>query len=231
MSAYGAIRRTKSSTLPSTLWPLKREIDGKTHLTIHHVDLEIARTHTGLVEYLYAVFSHVLEQGDTYPQEGPISQDTFEAYFFAADVLIALCVGETQPVVYQGNETSLWLEGAKDGRSWEDCIAGFYYVKPNYPGRSSHICNAGFIVPAKYRGNGYGHALADSFLYYGPALGYKASVFNLVFSNNTASLRLWESRGFTQVGVIPRAGRLKVTGGGEEYFDAWVIYKSFELDT
>jgi hypothetical protein len=31
--------------------------------------------------------------------------------------------------------------------------------------------------------------LAKSYLHYGPLLGYKASVFNLVYANNTGSLR------------------------------------------
>jgi hypothetical protein len=31
------------------------------------------------------------------------------------------------------------LEISRGGRSWEDVLVGFYYVKPNYPGRSSHV--------------------------------------------------------------------------------------------
>ena len=41
------------------------------------------------------------------------------------------------------------------------------------------------------------------------------------------SPRLWESLGFTKAGLIPDAGRLKNDGGGEEYVDALVFYKSF----
>jgi hypothetical protein len=41
------------------------------------------------------------------------------------------------------------------------------------------------------------------------------------------SLRLWEALGFTKAGLIPNAGRLKKEGGGEEYVDALVVYKSF----
>ncbi|CAO3649687.1 unnamed protein product [Cunninghamella echinulata] len=39
-------------------------------------------------------------------------------------------------------------------------------------------------------------------------LGYKASVFNLVFENNTASVKIWKRLGFQEVGRIPKAGRL-----------------------
>lgn len=51
------------------------------------------------------------------------------------------------------------------------------------------ICNAGFLVPVSQRAKGVGAALARSFLHYAPRLGYEASVFNLVFVNNTASVR------------------------------------------
>ena len=42
--------------------------------------------------------------------------------------------------------------------------------------------------------------------------------------------RLWESLGFIKAGLIPGAGRLKKDGGGEEYVDALVFYKSFVGD-
>ena len=95
-------------------------------------------------------------------------------------------------------------------------------------------------------------ALARSYLHYAPRLGYQASVFNLVYVNNLASVRcvdsvvvhkslfsfasscfrIWENLGFTKAGRIPRAGRLKrKEGQGEEYVDAWVFYKSFLEDT
>ena len=99
------------------------------------------------------------------------------------------------------------------------------------------------------RGCKVGRALARSFLYHGPALGYRGSVFNLVYANNTASIRyatrfstyiirladssyvwrLWDNLGFTRVGLIPKAGRLKSQDReGEEFVDALVFYKSFE---
>jgi hypothetical protein len=92
--------------------------------------------------------------------------------------------------------------------------------------------------------------LGKSYLYYGPLLGYKASVFNLVYANNTGSLRyarailywdnrrcsnetarygrIWDSLGFTRAGLIPRAGRLRsADGNGEEWVDSIIYYRSF----
>lgn len=51
------------------------------------------------------------------------------------------------------------------------------------------ICNAGFLIPASQRGQGFGSVLARSYLHYGPRLGYEASVFNLVYVNNIASVK------------------------------------------
>lgn len=38
--------------------------------------------------------------------------------------------------------------------------------------------------------------------------GYKYSVFNLVFENNTASIKIWDKLGFKVIGRVPRCGRL-----------------------
>lgn len=109
-----------------------------------------------------------------------------------------------------------------------DTYAFAYYIKPNYPGRSSHMCNAGFMVPTASRGLGLGRIAARSYLFYGPACGYRGSVFNLVYANNEASLRLWSKLGFQEVGRIPDAGRLKKAGADEEeYVDAVVVHGDF----
>ena len=111
-----------------------------------------------------------------------------------------------------------------------DTYAFAYYIKPNYPGRSSHLCNAGFMVPSSTRGLGLGRIAARSFTFYGPAVGYRGSVFNLVYASNEASVRLWTKLGFTNVGRIPEAGRLKkADGDGEEYVDAWVVHGDFRV--
>ncbi|RSH87243.1 hypothetical protein EHS25_003152 [Saitozyma podzolica] len=118
--------------------------------------------------------------------------------------------------------------GGSGGRDPVEAIGGCYYIKPNYPGRSSHNCNAGFIVPPTHRGKKIGYNLGKSYLEYAPRLGYKGSVFNLVYKNNVASLKIWDSLGFQRVGLIPNAGRLRTQDGlGEEYVDAVVVHKSF----
>ena len=133
-----------------------------------------------LLEYTYRIFAAEVEAGRTYPQEaeavgsslssGRESDDSnlsggdthtratqavytraaFEAYFWAADVMVA--IGQTDdddddgqaqvPNVGNGSASDgnlLEISSGVGGRSWEDALVGFYYVKPNYPGRSSHV--------------------------------------------------------------------------------------------
>jgi len=225
MSAYGNIKRTNCSIrLTPTIW--SSDVPATSgHISVHHFTLPTARALPGFLEYLGAIFAKEVTNGMTYPQEDDMGQEKFEDYFFSADVFVGIVgslprTGSEQP--------SLEIEEERAGRTWSDCIAGYYYIKPNYPGRSSHICNAGFVVPPQHRGKGHGKLLARSYLHYAPRLGYQASVFNLVYVNNAASVKLWEGLGFTKAGRIPRAGRLRTKDGeGEEYIDAWVFYKSF----
>ncbi|OSD00200.1 hypothetical protein PYCCODRAFT_1371683 [Trametes coccinea BRFM310] len=240
MSAYGAINPRSSSLLPSTTWQLvSKRRDTPKYLTLHHITLDRAEQFPGLVDYLHGVFADELAAGRTYPQEilpgQPYTRAQFDAYYFAADVLVAVLglpapEGAADPLnAPDGTQIPIGFAEAVAGRTWEDCIAGCYYVKPNYPGRSSHICNAGFLVPSVQRGRGIGTVLARSYLHYGPRLGYEASVFNLVYVNNVASVKLWEALDFTKAGRIPRAGRLRTADGtGEEYVDAWVFYRRFD---
>jgi len=241
MSAYGVISTPNRTAgpLPTTRWRLqptsKYTPAPDAHLTIHHLTLATAQVVPGLVKYLHKVFAEELERGLTYPQEIRVGEEyaleMFEAYYFAADVLVAVRgEGSSGEEILDGGEVDLGIEDAVKGRSMEECIAGCYYVKPNYPGRSSHICNAGFLVPPSQRGRGIGAVLARSYLYYAPRLGFEASVFNLVYVNNAASVRLWEALGFTKAGLIPRAGRLKKVDGseGEQFVDAYVFYRRFD---
>ncbi|KAJ7287221.1 hypothetical protein C8J57DRAFT_1283239 [Mycena rebaudengoi] len=230
MSAYGAILRPDkfNAILPTTVWHIRPAPAGSVQpcVTVHHLTASSVKLLPGLLEHLGIIMAKEIEDGMTYPQE-TMALDTFESYFFSGDVFLAILhSGDSGGP--EGTETTLTVEEARQDRSWDECVVGYYYVKPNYPGRSSHICNGGFVVPPNHRGRGYGFALAKSYVKNAPALGYQASVFNLVYTNNAASVKLWESLNFKKAGLIPKAGRLRRKDGvGEEYVDAWVFYKSF----
>jgi RimJ/RimL family protein N-acetyltransferase len=91
----------------------------------------------------------------------------------------------------------------------QNAILGCFYIKPNYPGRCSHIANGGFIVDPQYRGSRVGTLMGACFKRWAKDLGYKAAYFNLVFASNQVSIRLWERLGFQRVAVIPKCARLE----------------------
>ena len=72
------------------------------------------------------VFVKVVEDGRTYPQEGDMSGEAFEKYFFAADVFLGIISSSHSEETQKNGEST--LQDIRAGRSWEDCVAGFYYV-------------------------------------------------------------------------------------------------------
>ena len=137
MSAYGDIKkRTISSIrLTPTIWNSQsfRDFDTSGHISVHHFTLATARALPGLLEYLGAIFAKEVADGLTYPQEEDnMGQDKFEAYFFSADVFVGI-VGSLPRTVISGSEQSnLEIEQERGGRSWNECIAGYYYVSTPY---------------------------------------------------------------------------------------------------
>ncbi|CED85087.1 Acyl-CoA N-acyltransferase [Phaffia rhodozyma] len=200
--------------------------------------LTLKQTPEELRQVMWQIFAVEIERGSTYPHRGEQSLKDFLNYYYSAGVVIVGIVvgadeapgkGEDGAEVKGDGWEGLSIDEVRAGRSWEGCLGGFYYIKPNYPGRSSHNCNAGFMVNQTQRGLRVGLSLGRSYLIYAPKLGYRASVFNLVYTNNSASVRIWDSLGFTRAGLIPEAGLLKkADGSGEEFVDAIVFYKKFE---
>jgi hypothetical protein len=139
MSAYGVIANPNNtgSLLPSTTWPIRTNTPNTPYLTIHHLTLAAASAHPDLLEYLHAVFAAEIEAGMTYPQENEMERDAFEAYFFAEDVLVTILGHAPGPDLVEGmvHEVDLSINEARDGRAWEDCVVGFYYVSPYENGR------------------------------------------------------------------------------------------------
>lgn len=70
-------------------------------------------------------------------------------------------------------------------------VWGVFYIKPNFPGRCSHVCNGGFITDPRRRRRGVAKLMGHAFLRLARDLGYKASYFNLVSAGRTG----WEGAG------------------------------------
>ena len=107
------------------------------------------------------------------------------------------------------------------GVDWARECLGSFYVKPNYPGRSSHVCNGGFLVTDAARNRGVGRLMGEGYLEWAPKLGYTYSVFNLVYETNVASLRIWDALGFKRIGRVKGCGNLK--SFPDQYVDAIIF--------
>ncbi|GAA99062.1 uncharacterized protein L969DRAFT_74100 [Mixia osmundae IAM 14324] len=174
MSAYGDIDGPSSaSRLSPKTFALARS---DACVTVYHLLKGDLRQDASLVSYLREIFNSVVEAGQTYPQEAQQSEEQFANYFFSADLFLGVFDNASPE-----RASRSWQE-VSALRDWPGTVAGMYYVKPNYPGRSAHICNAGFVVPTASRGRKVGLALGRSFLHFAPRLGFRASVFNLCYS-------------------------------------------------
>ena len=100
-------------------------------------------------------------------------------------------------------------------------VLGTYYIKPNQPALGSHVCNAGYMVSSKARGQRIGRALCAHSLQEAVKLGFKAMQYNLVVVSNKYAIELWQDMGFEIIGTLPRAFKHKELG----LVDAHVMYR------
>ena len=135
-----------------------------------------------------------------------------ETYAYAEDTTFE----EAERLWMQIPEKTFVLED--DGR-----ISGTYYLKTNYPGQGSHVCNCGYMVSHECRGRGAATLMCEHSQKIAVELGYKAMQFNFVASSNKGAIRLWHELGFKTVGCLPKAFNHPEKG----YIDAFVMYKWF----
>ena len=91
-----------------------------------------------------------------------MSISTFGTYWFQNFGAIML-LGEV------GSVEQVW-EMENQGGEWEKVCLGSFYVKPNYPGRSSHVSNGGFLVTEAARNKGVGRLMGEGYLEWAPKL-------------------------------------------------------------
>lgn len=156
-------------------------------------------------EVVRSLLNIAISEGKTYPQNHPLSGGEFAAYWLPGDSFVVRKAGDGDKHKPAG-------------------VLGAFYIKPNFPGRCSHICNAGFIVQPEMRGEGIGRFMGESMLEIAAALGYEAVMFNLVFATNIPSIRLWQSLGFQTIGRIEQAAKLTNT----EAVDALIMYRGLK---
>lgn len=147
----------------------------------------------GDVENVRGLLNMCIEEGYSWPFDQALSDKDFRGYFLghAAIVLRADVNGSEE-------------------------IVGAFYCKPNFPGRCSHFCNGGFITSPLWRRLGIAQLMAITFLRVAKNIGFRASLFNLVFEHNVPSICLWEKLGFIRVGTLPDVVRLDDDRGFED---------------
>ena len=185
------------SELPPSIAP--RKVTLRDRQTIATVVPFISRDQVpaSLLAYLSDQFAKEIEGGDTYPMIEPMPLEKFGAYWFQnfAGIMLLGSIDSAEQVV--------------EGKDWSKECLGSFYIKPNYPGRSSHVCNAGFLVTEAARNRGVGRLMGEAYLDWAPKLGYTYSVFNLVYETNVASCRIWDALGFKRIGRVKECGNLK----------------------
>ncbi|KAK3700200.1 Protein spt10 [Vermiconidia calcicola] len=154
-----------------------------------------------LTACLCELLNREIKKGDTYPMMEPLPLSSFGPYWFA-NFGAVMIMGEVNSV-----EEIVRME--ERGEDWPSKCLGSFYVKPNYPGRSSHVCNGGFLVTDAARNRGVGRLMGECYLEWAPKLGYTYSVFNLVYETNVASLRIWDALGFKRIGRVKGCGNLE----------------------
>jgi L-amino acid N-acyltransferase YncA len=100
-------------------------------------------------------------------------------------------------------------------------VLGTCFVRPNQPGRGSHVANAGFMTGEAARGKGVGRAMGKFILAEARRLGFIAMQFNFVVSTNAPAVALWEDLGFRVIGTVPRGFHHKERG----VVDVFVMYR------
>ncbi|CAJ2508967.1 Uu.00g139930.m01.CDS01, partial [Anthostomella pinea] len=183
--------------LPASIAP--RQVTLRDRQTIATIVPFISRDQVpaSLLAYLSDQFAKEIEGGDTYPMIDPMPLEKFSAYWFQNFAGIML-IGQVDSA-----------DEVAEDKDWSRECLGSFYIKPNYPGRSSHVCNAGFLVTDAARNRGVGRLMGETYLDWAPKLGYTYSVFNLVYETNVASCKIWDALGFKRIGRVKGCGDLK----------------------
>jgi len=134
------------------------------------------------LDEVWAIFQKITREGLMLAHDETTSREDFVDYWLGR--------GGEQWVAHEG------------GR-----LLGAFTLRPNHPGRGSHIGTATYLVATAARGQGVGFAMGEHSLVRARALGFAGVQFNLVVSTNEVAVRLWRRLGFEIVGTMPRVFR------------------------
>lgn len=150
------------------------------------------------VPRMRVIWNEVVRSANAFPQIEELADDDGAAKFFA---------GQTYCGVAEDPDA--------DGG-----VAGMYILHPNNVGRCAHTANASYAVASECRGRGVGRALVQDSLGKLAPCGFRGLQFNAVVASNTVAIKLYESLGFTRIGMIPGGFR----NGAGDYEDMIIFH-------
>ena len=164
-----------------------------------------------LVASLCVEYNAEIEKGHTFPETHRLSLEAFEKMWFSG----------VSGIIVAGYNALLTI----DDFDLLDASAflGSFCISPCYPGRSSHICTANFLVKSKYRRRGIGMALAQCFMRWALHLGYDYALFNLIYDCNLGACKILDKLDFAVLSTLRGAGILK---GFSYPVDAFIFGRS-----
>jgi hypothetical protein len=108
-----------------------------------------------LIVYLSGQLNREIEKGDTYAMVDPIPVVHFRPYWFSNFGAVML-IGDIKSV----ND----VQNMDGNVNWAKACLGSFNIRPNYPGRSSHVCNGMFLVTDAARNKGVGRLMGEAYL-------------------------------------------------------------------
>lgn len=159
--------------------------------------LHIREARADEFEFIWPIFSEVVQSGDTYAYDPDITKQDAQHLWMQETV-------RTFVALFNGQ------------------LIGSYYIKTNQAGPGKHVCNCGYMVGSAARGRGAATAMCLHSQEKALELGYSAMQFNFVASSNEVAVNLWLKLGFEKVGRLPKAFNHPELG----LVDAFVMHKS-----
>lgn len=134
---------------------------------------------------MWEIFREVVAHGDTYSYDENTKEVDAKNYWMGAGKY--------------GTGAHAFV--VKDG----DLVVGTYSLRRNHFGRGAHVANAGYMVRDGHEGQGIARAMCAHSLKEAKKQGCSSMQFNYVVSTNTRAVELWQSMGFTIIGVSPKS--------------------------
>ncbi len=158
---------------------------------------------------VWEILEPIFRAGETYAVSTDIAEADAREMWVEAPRFVFVAEGEA-------------AEGERGaGREGKPEILGSYFLKTNQAGPGDHVCNCGYVVSERARGQGLASAMCVHSQQQARSAGYRAMQYNLVVATNRGAVRLWQKHGFEIAGTLPGAFRHPTEG----FVDAYVMFK------